>query len=183
LKRIAPIGLMLLLLYHMFGLSFAVLYFEKDYQVAAVSGPRGDQKMIKMYHPSLPYSGDVEISGEIKGLIRTENEFYNPVQVLHSNDTLYITLESNQGARDRFVELAGAMEMLSDTKAEQPQSPYSKAIKLFSNLLNSYVPAATHNFEVACRPVFTIPAKYQTLNPDIYLSCTSQLNTPPPEHC
>lgn len=168
----------------MLGLSMAVLCFEKDYQVAALSGQPGDRKVIKMYHPNVPYSPEVELSGEINGLIRSENHFYNPVQVRHANDTLYITLESNQGARDRFVELAGAMEMLSDTSSEIPQSPYSKAVKLFGSLFNSYLPAGAFNsFQFISRSFPINTKQYHLLNPGIYISYNSQLSTPPPEAC
>ncbi|KAA0988941.1 hypothetical protein [Dyadobacter aurulentus] len=184
MKRIVPIGLLSLLLYHMLGLSMAVLCFEKDYQVAALSGQHGDRKLIKMYHPNLPYSPEVQLSEEINGLIRSENHFYNPVQVRHANDTLYITLESNQGARDRFAELAGAMEMLSDTSSEMPQSPYSKALKLFGSLFNSYLPAGgfTH-FQLTFGSFPTNIKQYRLLNPGIYISYNSPLSTPPPEVC
>lgn len=183
MKRLVPIGLLLLLLYHMFGLSFAVLCFEKDYEVAAVSGQEGNRKLIKMHHPNVPYASEVEFSTEIKGLIRTDNQFYNPVEVLHANDTLYITLESNQGARDRFAELAGAIEILTDAQSELPQSPYNQAIKLFGQLLKMYVPHADNSFEMICGTFIKTAVDYCESNPGIYQTSASRLTTPPPEKC
>jgi hypothetical protein len=169
------------LLYNTFGLSLAVLFFERDYQTAPAPSHTGEQQLLKVHLPSLPYSGDIEISDEIQGLVRHQNEFYNPVHVLHTNDTLYITLQSNQAARDRFFELTGAMQMLSDPQADVPESSQSKALKLLSGLFKLYVPAGQHHFQIATE----LFGREQIQNSSIfasYYSCSDiSVNSPPPE--
>ncbi len=127
----------------MFGLSFAVLFFEKGYQVASSEGP-GESVLVKMYLPSLPYSGNLDITENIQGLVRQDGNFYNPTHVQHANDTLYVTLQSNEAARDHFFELANAVQLLNDQQTDVPKSPYGKAVELLGSLLKIYLPNQQH---------------------------------------
>jgi hypothetical protein len=181
LKKIAPICLLALLLYNTFGLSFAILFFEKDFQVASVTDVKADWKVMKMYLPSLPYSDNVEITDNIEGLVRQNGDFYNPTHILHENDTLYVTLKSNQAARDHFFELANAMEMLSNPETDFPNNPYSKAIKLLDNLLKNYV-SNTFEFTFLAARTFDQQTEFN-ISPvkDVYASIDIRLPTPPPE--
>ena len=181
LKKIAPVCLLALLLYNTFGLTFAVLFFEKDFQVASISDGKEDWKVMKMYLPSLPYSNNVEISDNIEGLVRQDGNFYNPTHILHENDTLYVTLKSNQAARDHFFELANAMEMLSNPESDFPNNPYSKAIKLLGNLLKNYVPS-TFEFDILKTCFSDQQTEFNILRvKDVYASIDIRLPTPPPE--
>lgn len=182
MKRLASIGLLALLLYNMFGLSFAILLFENDYQLSPASQTTG-AVLMKMYLPSLPYSGDLQISEQIHGLVRQNDQFYNPTHISHENDTLYVTLESNQAARDHFFELANAIQLLNDPQADIPQSPYSKAIKLLGSLLKIYIPSSGQlTFEsYAFKPAATLPNWCFSAN--CYLSIETLLASPPPESC
>lgn len=183
MRRLASIGLLVLLLYNMFGLSFAVLFFEKDYQIAT-SGETGQSLVRKMYLPSLPYSGDLEIPENIEGLVRQDGQFYNPTHVLHQNDTLYVTLQSNEAARDHFFELANAIQVLNDPQADVPQSPYGKAIKLLSNLLKIYIPNtqqfSDHSEAIALEIRLSANNHYVAVH---YPSHHASLASPPPEYC
>jgi len=181
LKKIAPICLLALLLYNTFGLTFAILFFEKDFQVASVTDGKADWKVMKMYLPSLPYSGHVEITDNIEGLVRKDGNFYNPTHILHENDTLYVTLKSNQAARDQFFELANAMEILSNPESDFPNNPYSKAIKLLGNLLKNYVSNA-FEFTFPATHTFNQQTEFNILPvKDVYASIDIRLPTPPPE--
>ena len=109
MKKLAPIGLLVLLVYHILGPSIAALSFGRDYRFSEnVPGPT-ESVVIKMYLPELPYTLDLQAPEQINALIRQGDQFYNPTHIAHEGDTLYVTLTSNQAARDRFFELAGAM--------------------------------------------------------------------------
>ncbi|SKB91465.1 hypothetical protein [Dyadobacter psychrophilus] len=181
MKRLLPIGLLVLLLYNTFGLTFAVLFFDNHYQQSSVSSLGDELRVVKMHLPSLPYSGDLQITEAPQGLIRQNDQFYNPTQVLHQNDTLYVTLKSNQAARDEFVALANAMQIITDPSAKLPEDPYSKAIKLLDNLLKNYVSnVASISFPPAS---FTdpLPLSMGGRSKNIYSAIFIQLTSPPPE--
>ncbi|SEJ72167.1 hypothetical protein SAMN05216327_11756 [Dyadobacter sp. SG02] len=183
MRRLASIGLLALLLYNMFGLSLAVIFFEKDYQVATFGEP-GQVSVMKMYLPSLPYSGNLEITENIEGLVRQDGQFYNPTHILHENDTLYVTLQSNEAARDHFFELANAIQVLNDPQTDAPESPYGKAIELLGNLLKIYIPN-TQQFPARSESVAQqirswANSQYVAVH---YLSYQTSLASPPPEHC
>ncbi|MEO6283065.1 MAG: hypothetical protein ABIN80_03865 [Dyadobacter sp.] len=181
MKKSLPIALLALLLYHTFGLSFAILFFGKNYQVASISNHVEDTRLVKMYLPSLPYTEHAEVSGKIEGLVRKDGNFYNPTSVLHENDTLYITLKSNQAARDHFFELANAMQVTADPQADLPGQPYGKMIKLLGSILKNYV-SNSYDFTIYAKqflpetqPLFPSPFELT------YRSFESLLSTPPPE--
>ena len=167
----------------MFGLSLAALFFEKDYQIAA--SDRSDQGLVmKMYLPSLPYSGNLEITENIEGLVRQDGQFYNPTRILHQNDTLYVTLQSNEAARDHFFELANAIQVLNDPQTDVPKSPYGKAMEQLSSLLKIYIPneqkfpVYSESFVREIRP--SAGNHFMAAH---YLSHQTSLASPPPEHC
>jgi len=181
LKRLLPIGLLVLLLYNTFGLTFAVLFFDNHYQKSSVSSLDDELRVVKMHLPSLPYSGDLQITEAPRGLIREKDQFYNPTQVLHQNDTLYVTLKPNQAARDEFFALANAMQIMSDPNAKLPDDPYSKAIKMMDNLLKNYV---SNNSSISFLPVSyadPLPMSAGRGAKNIYSAIFIQLTSPPPE--
>lgn len=181
MRRLASIGLLALLLYNMFGLSLAVLFFEKDYQIAA-SSDSGQALVMKMYLPSLPYSESLQVTENVEGLVRQNGQFYNPTQILHQNDTLYVTLQSNEAARDHFFELANAVQVLNDPQTDLPKSPYGKAMELMGSLLKIYIPTAqkfpfTAGYTVR-HSLAAVPGHFVAVH---YLSHQTSLATPPPE--
>ncbi|KQS34204.1 hypothetical protein [Dyadobacter sp. Leaf189] len=181
MKSLAPIALLVLLLCNTFGLSVAVIFFEEDYLLAPSTEAVSEQQLLKVYLPSLPYSADLEIPGRIEALIRHENQFYNPVQVQHSNDTLYITLQSNQAARDRFFELTAAMQMLSNQPGDAADHPGSKALKLLSELIKTYVPGNKQDFRISpplpASESNRLPLAYSRSYPTVSVL----VSNPPPE--
>jgi hypothetical protein len=167
----------------MFGLCFAVLFFEKDYQVAS-SNASGEAMVMKMYLPSLPYSGNLEITENMEGLVRQDDQFYNPTHVLHENDTLYVTLQSNEAARDHFFALANAIEILNDPQTDVPRSPYGKAMELLSSLVKNYI-SNSEKFNIRFNSVITqeprlVNDHFMAVH---YLSFKTALASPPPERC
>ncbi|WP_031527649.1 hypothetical protein [Dyadobacter crusticola] len=181
MKSLAPVALLVLLLCNTFGLSVAVIFFEKDYLVAPTTETIAEQQLLKVYLPSLPYSGDLEIPSQIEALIRHENQFYNPVQVQHANDTLYVTLQSNQAARDRFFELTAAMQMLSNQPGDTPDHPGSKALKLLSELIKTYVPGNKQDFNIQPHSMTGVPNRPTFDYSGSYSSISAMVSNPPPE--
>lgn len=167
----------------MFGLTYAVLFFEKDYQASSLSAADDQVKVLKMHLPSIPYAGDLQITETPHGLIRQDDHFYNPEHILHENDTLYVTLKANQAARDHFVALANAMEMLNEPNMTESKDPYSQAIKLLNNLVKNYLP----NQDNVCFHPGTFVEQTISLasvsGKDIYSAIFMQLPNPPPERC
>ncbi|MEZ4901139.1 MAG: hypothetical protein R2822_04955 [Spirosomataceae bacterium] len=139
MKKLTAIGLLILLLYNMFGLTVAVLFFEDDYQTASAISENDDWQTVKMHLPTLPYNTSWENTDGQEGLIRQGNDFYNITEQRHENDTLYVTLKSNQNARDRFFELANMIQEITNQSTDSSESPFSKAIKHLSDLLKIYL--------------------------------------------
>lgn len=181
MRRTASIGLLALLLYNMFGLSLAVLYFEKDYQIAASDGPY-EEKVMKMHLPSLPYAENLEFDEKLEGLIRQDGQFYNATRILHENDTLYVTLQTNEAARDHFFELANAAQVLNEPHADIPKSPYGKAMELLGSLLKIYIPnTGKFAFFFQDNSGKTVTKGCNSYKEACYLPFQIALASPPPE--
>lgn len=136
MKRIVAIGLLLLLLNNMFGLSIAMLFFEKDYQSSSNIIIDDKWKIIKI--PT--HSKDTHYrSPDNEGLIKSGDDFYNVMHEYFENDTLYVILKSNQNAKERFLELSSVVKGLANQDTDTPQSPLSKIIKLFDSLQKIYL--------------------------------------------
>jgi hypothetical protein len=153
LKRLIPIALLGLLLYNTFGLAVAVLCFDRQFESASVTHYNPVPEILAVAVPSLPYTSSWENEQGAPGLIRKNGEFYNVTHQKIENDTLYVTLQPNASARERFFELAQNMNHLTDQK-QKSQSASDRAVKLLSELLKSYLP-------------FSPKAE---LHPDIYIT-------------
>ena len=136
LKKIAAIGLLLLLLYNMFGVAIAILLFENSYQTHSNTVIEDKWKIVKIPHAS---ASKKNINEEKKGLIRSGGEFYNVMHEYQENDTLYVILKSNQNAQERYDELTSMMQGMFDPGANAPQSPLNKAMKIFGGLQKVYL--------------------------------------------
>lgn len=183
MKKIVAIGLLILLLYNMLGLTTAVLLFDNQYKSAVSSNSEGDYQLLKVYVPSLPYTNSWENEEEIQGLTKSNGKFYNTTHVLHTNDTLYVTLKSNQPARDRFFELANQMQSMTDPANQTADSTHGKALKLLDNLIKTYVQNIYH-FSIH-QQIFTtgdVIAIYPLMEVK-HTRFLEKLQTPPPERC
>lgn len=179
MKRFVPIALLALLLYNTFGLAVAVLCFDKEFKTASPRDSSGNLTFLAVSMPSLPYTSTWENEDGVAGLIKKDGEFYNVVHQKLAHDTLYITLQANTSARDRFFELAENMESLTDRRQDR-ETPSGRAVKLLNELVKSYLPIQNkfesilaHTSDAVCVPFshYTF-----TLSP-ISLS----LDSPPPE--
>jgi hypothetical protein len=183
LKKIVAIGLLVLLLYNMMGLTTAILFFDNEFKSASFSGDQSDLHLLKVYLPSLPYSTDWENAQGFEGLTKSNGNFYNATHVLHANDTLYVTLQTNQTARDRFFDLASQMQSITDPGDHTPDSQQGKALKLLDNLLKNYV-QNIHHFSIPNQSLDASKAmavySFQNIRLTGFLL---KLPTPPPEYC
>lgn len=180
MKKLTAIGLLLLLLYNMFGLTVAVLFFEEDFQTASPMMEDDEWQTVKMPLPALPYNNTWENPEGQDGLIRQGNDFYNIMHQRHENDTLYVTLKSNQHARDRFFELAEMIQEITDQTADTPESPFSKAIKVLSDLAKVYLPNSSMEWPNALMADMPASSAYATPNQSL-LQSVQLLHSPPPE--
>lgn len=136
MKKLIAIGLLLLLLYNMLGLTIATLFFEDNYRTSSNVIFDDKWKIIKI--PTT--SRDAHYNSENKeGLIRSGNDFYNIMHEYQENDTLYVILKSNQNAQERFTELTSLILGITDPNADTPYSPLGKIIKLLGDLQKIYV--------------------------------------------
>jgi hypothetical protein len=180
LKKLIAIGLISLLLYNMFGLTVAVLLFENDFQTASPVTQNDKWQTVKMHLPTLPYHTTWENKDGQEGLIRNGNEFYNVTEQRHENDTLYVTLKSNEHARDRFFELANMIQEITDQSADPSESPLGKSIQLLNDLLKVYLPNSSMDWPSVC--VAELPNKQSYIAPNqALLQATQLLHSPPPE--
>lgn len=180
MKKLTAIGLLLLLLYNMFGLTVAVLFFEEDFQTASPMMEDDEWQTVKMPLPALPYNTAWENPEGQDGLIRQGNDFYNIMHQRHENDTLYVTLKSNQHARDRFFELAEMIQEITDQTADSPESPFSKAIKVLSDLVKVYLPNSSMEWPNALMADMPANSAYASPNQSL-LQSVQLLHSPPPE--
>lgn len=182
MKKLTAIGLLLLLLYNMFGLTVTVLLFDKDFSTASPTVANDEWQTLKMHLPTLPYNSTWKNTEGQEGLIRHGDEFYNVTEQRHENDTLYVTMKTNQTARDRFFELADQIQEMTDQEAQLPDSPMGKAVKLLSDLLKNYLPTSITIME------WPTAQATESLNQENYatpshslLQVILSLHCPPPE--
>lgn len=181
MKKIAAIGLLVLLLYNSLGLTFAILFFENNYKTASTVSQSSDLKEVKLYLPSLPYSDSWENPDGTEGLLQEDGNFYNATHIVHKNDTLYVTLKSNEAARDQFFQLAGMMEQITGHDKNTPESAQNKALKILDNLLKNYI-SNSQKFELAGFNFKNkLVVKHQLQINSVYSGYEINLNTPPPE--
>ncbi|MFN3380104.1 MAG: hypothetical protein ACK41O_11655 [Runella zeae] len=181
MKKVIAIGLLLLLLYNMFGLTVALLFFEEEFRNASPTTQNDQWKTFKVPIPTLPYNTAWENQEGEEGLIREGENFYNIMGQRHENDTLYITLKTNRDAHERFVELSERVQELMDLTSQSSQSPLNKALKLLYELTKIYL--FTSSFILTSPSLIEVDSyslRYERPNQSLLTSFCCLL-TPPPE--
>lgn len=182
MKKFISIGLFIVLLYHTFGLSVALLCFENEYRKASPISENDQWNTIKIPLEQLPYVAYQEIPAEQEGLIQKDGHFYNIVNRYYQDDTLYIILKTNQDARERFIELTDQIQGALDAASKTPTNPNRKALELLRGLTKIYL----SNPVLVCPPLLL-----SGLLPEpTYSNLTQRLRdpfcclfSPPPERC
>jgi hypothetical protein len=178
MRTIAAIFLIVLLLCNMMGLSVAVLCLDHEYAIATPKSTGSKTRIIKTYQPSLRDSARVEVNG-YEGLYRIEDQLYNVVSCVHQNDTLFVTLQNNEAAWQRFSELAEMMQEVSS--GNRTSHPFSKAIKMLDDLSKVFLPVSAPGID------FKVESESHHISasfPDLehtFLSHVLPLHCPPPE--
>lgn len=180
MKKLTAIGLFILLLYNMFGLTVAVLFFENDFQTASPIAEDDKWQTVKMHLPTLPYNEAWENTDGQEGLIRSGDDFYNITHQRHENDTLYVTLKTNQHARDRFFELANMIQEIADPSSDPTDTPFGKVVKLLSDLVKVYLPNSSIEWPTEAS-IQMLSTRFFAAPNDSLLQFFQLLHSPPPE--
>lgn len=182
MKTVTSIFLLALLLCNMLGLSLAELCFESSYKNAALKVTNAETETLKIYLPSVPYAAPLETIDMRSELLRIEDRFYNTVQYVHRDDTLYVTVTVDVSAHQRFAELSEMVREVHDQASDTGNRSSNRLINLLNDLMKTYLPADPH---FVC---------YKQLLPDSdrkiffgYLHCKLRSpaktpNFPPPEN-
>lgn len=165
----------------MFGLTVTVLLFDKNFRTASPTIASDEWQTLKMHLPTLPYNTTWENAEGQEGLIRHGDAFYNVTEQRHENDTLYVTMKTNQTARDRFFELADQIQEMTDQKSQSPDSPMGKVVKLLSELLKTYLPISIIEWPSGERVITLLVQNYFSTPCSSLLQTTLLLHSPPPE--
>ena len=156
-----------------------MLCFDKSFETASSHENASKRAILAIPAPSLPYTTSWENEDGTAGLIKKNGEFYNIVHQKIENDTLFVTLQVNGSAREKFFELAGNMNDLSDNEKSK-KSPSDRALKLLHDLVKSYLPTETKS---------EIPYVYTSLpvlvsfreRASFHLAPSRTSDSPPPE--
>jgi hypothetical protein len=180
LRQTGVIGLLTLLLYNTFGLAISVLLLNDHYQVAVPDIAYSENYTVKLAYPLLPYSNGLEKDGDYKEVLRIQDEFYNIDDLQHQHDTLYIRLKRNQSTRDEFFELAGLMEVMTQSEST-PLNDMPNAFRLFKNLQKIYLSSQFKLAPMVPVTIFTFTGPIYAYSTLAYTSLEASLGSPPPE--
>ncbi|WP_162794057.1 hypothetical protein [Runella rosea] len=139
MKRLVSILLFSLLLYNMVG--YSVVYWLGGN--VALEAPQNESEMpfrqeyITVKVPvSLPYQTNWTTPQPVQGKLQVGNEFYEMVEQIMLNDTLYITCKPDRDARANFFALAEHINKhIHDHATDGPKPSKSMA----NQLLKEYV--------------------------------------------
>ncbi len=144
MKTVTGIFLLALLLCNMLGLSLAELCFESSYKNATLKVTNAETETLKIYLPSIPYAAPLETIDVRNELLRIEGRFYNTVQYVHRNDTLYVTVIVDVSAHQRFAELSEMVREVYDQPSDTESRSSGRLIKSLNDLMKIYLPAGSH---------------------------------------
>ncbi|MCP1383870.1 hypothetical protein [Runella salmonicolor] len=139
MKRLVSILLVSLLVYNMVG--YSVVYWLGGN--VALDAPQNESEMplrqeyITVKVPvSLPYQTNWTAPQPVQGKLQVGNEFYEMVEQIMLNDTLYITCKPDRDARANFFALAEHINKhIHDHATDGPQPSKSMA----NQLLKEYI--------------------------------------------
>lgn len=130
MKKALSLLLICVLLYQAGG--FALKYIL-DNQFDSIQLEESETVLVKI-PLALPYHTDWEAPKEVKGEVRSGDEFYQMTEQRLKNDTLYTTMVADRSARENFFDLANQVkEHLTD----QPENGSPKS-KLINTLVKEY---------------------------------------------
>jgi hypothetical protein len=141
LRRILSILLLGLLLYNMIGYSIVYLSEEK-LTVSAVGNDyiqqsSGSEDIVIKVPVAVPYQNDWDAPQPAEGLIEHQGKFYQIKSKQLINDTLIVHCQFDQGARERFSDLASKInDQVTGTSTNPEKGSHSLTLK---NFLKEYM--------------------------------------------
>ncbi|WP_428666305.1 hypothetical protein [Runella sp.] len=180
MKRLVSILLVSLLLYNMVG--YSVVYWlggnvALETQQEETQKPLNQEYITVKVPVSLPYQTNWTAPQSVQGKVQVGNEFYEMVEQIMLNDTIYITCKPDRDARANFYALAEHINKhIHDHAADGPKSSKS----MFVQLLKEYVSSQrTHVFYVVEWLTDATPLK--EYSDFILLARALRVVSPPPE--
>mgnify|MGYP001810419905 CR=1 FL=1 len=179
MKRLVSILLLSLLLYNMVG--YSVVYWLGGN--VALEAPKDElesslkEEFMTVKVPvSLPYQTNWTAPQSVQGKLQVGSEFYEMVEQIMLNDTVYITCKPDRDARANFYALAEHINKhINDNAAAGPQPSKSMVIQW----LKEYVSfQRVHTFFIIERLSDATPLKQPSF---LLLSRAFGVVSPPPE--
>ncbi len=179
MKRLVSILLLSLLLYNMVGYS-VVYWFGGNVALEAQKDELEStlkEEFITVKVPvSLPYQTNWTAPQPVQGKLQVGSEFYEMIEQIMLNDTIYITCKPDRDARANFYALADHINKHINDNANDGPKP-SKSIVI--QLLKEYVSfQRVHTFFLLEILSDVTPLKH---SPFILLSRAFGVFSPPPE--
>ncbi len=181
------------MLKHFFIITFLALiaYKVAEPLVSAVRFEQADKEVMSLNEDeiievksylSIPYhSGASEIQENATNTCNYEGHFYNIIEKRISNDTLYLKLQNNLSARERFDALSNAVKSIVATEATEKNIPAKKTMPSLEDIVKVFLPAKT---PIIQSENWAIIEGSLTQYKDISLSFSNpllSLLTPPPQ--
>jgi hypothetical protein len=117
----------------------AVRFEQTSNEVMSVS--ENDIIEVKSYLPIPYHSGGSEIQETSTKTCNYEGHFYNIVEKRFSNDTLYLKLQDNLSARERFDALSNAVKSIVTAEATEKNTPAKKTMPSLEDITKVFLPA------------------------------------------
>lgn len=136
---------------------------------------------VKSYLPIPYHSGANEIQESATNTCNYEGHFYSIIEKRFSNDTLYLKLQNNLSARERFDALSNAVQSVIVTGATEKNAPAKKMAISLDDIVKVFLPAKS---PIIQSENWAIIEGSLTQYKDISLSFSNpllSLLTPPPQ--
>jgi hypothetical protein len=117
----------------------AARFLETDNEVVRIN--EDDVIDVKSYLPIPYHSGDSEIQETPTKTCNYEGRFYSIIGKRFSNDTLYLKLQNNLSARERFDALSNAIKFIVADEATEKNTPAKKTIPSLEDITKVFLPA------------------------------------------
>jgi hypothetical protein len=140
LKKLVSILLLSLLLYNMVG--YSVVYWlggnvALELQKDELESTLKEEYITVKVPVSLPYQTNWTAPQPVQGKLQVGNEFYEMVEQIMLNDTIYITCKPDRDARANFYALADHINKhIHDHAADGPKPSKSIVIQLLKEYVS-----------------------------------------------
>ena len=117
----------------------AVRFEQTNNEVVTVN--EDDIIEVKSYL-AIPYhNGEREIQETNAKIYNYEGHFYSIIERRFSNDTLYLKLQNNLSARERFDDLSNTIKAVVATENTDKNTPVKKSMPSLEDITKAFLPA------------------------------------------